>query len=104
MRAGEKFDWIEVMGCPGGCVGGGGQPYAGADAVPLDESILQARAQALYNLDEARTIRKSHQNPDIQRLYEEYLGEPMGHRAHELLHTYYYPRVPMGVRPQEAQV
>jgi NADP-reducing hydrogenase subunit HndD len=103
MRAGEKFDWIEVMGCPGGCVGGGGQPYAGADAVPLDESILAARAQALYNLDEARTIRKSHQNPDIVRLYEEYLGEPMGHRAHELLHTYYYPRVPMGVRPQEAQ-
>ncbi|MGD9519052.1 MAG: NADH-dependent [FeFe] hydrogenase, group A6 [Armatimonadota bacterium] len=104
MAAGEEFHWIEVMGCPGGCVGGGGQPYAGANAVPLDERILALRAQSLYRLDSERPLRRSHQNPDIQKLYREYLGEPMSHRAHELLHTYYYRRVPMGIRPQEAQV
>lgn len=102
--AGGEYHWIEVMGCPGGCVGGGGQPYAGAGAVPLDECLLAQRASALYNLDAEREIRCSHHNPSIQKLYEEYLGEPLGHKAHELLHTYYYPRVPMGVRPQEAQV
>jgi len=98
------YDWIEVMGCPGGCIGGGGQPYAGANAVPLDEALLQKRAAALYNLDANRTLRCSHHNPDIQKLYAEYLGEPLGHRSHELLHTYYYPRLPLGVRPQEAQI
>ncbi len=103
MKAGEEFHWIEVMGCPGGCIGGGGQPYAGANAIPLDERILAARAKSLYDLDEERTLRCSHQNPDIQKLYEEYLGEPMGERAHKLLHTYFYQRVPLGVRPQEAQ-
>ncbi len=103
MRAGEEFHWIEVMGCPGGCIGGGGQPYAGADAIPLDESILAKRAEALYSLDDERAIRKSHLNPDIQKLYADYLGEPMGHKAHELLHTHYYARVPVGIRPQEAQ-
>jgi iron only hydrogenase large subunit-like protein len=92
------------MGCPGGCIGGGGQPYAGANAIPLDECLLSARSAALYNLDEERVIRCSHHNPDIQRLYAEYLGEPMSHKAHELLHTYYYPRLPLGVRPQEAQI
>jgi iron only hydrogenase large subunit-like protein len=103
MKAGEEFHWIEVMGCPGGCIGGGGQPYAGANAIPLDERILEARAKSLYDLDEARTLRCSHQNPDILKLYEEYLGEPMGEKAHKLLHTYFYQRVPLGVRPQEAQ-
>jgi NADP-reducing hydrogenase subunit HndD len=101
--AGERYHWIEVMGCPGGCVGGGGQPYAGANAIPLDEDLLCRRAASLYNLDEDRQIRCSHHNPSIQQLYKEFLGEPLGHKAHELLHTYYYPRVPMGVRPQEAQ-
>lgn len=104
IKAGEQIDWIEVMGCPGGCIGGGGQPYAGADAVPLDEELLARRAQALYGLDSERTLRCSHHNPDIQRLYAEYLGRPLGERAHELLHTHYYARVPFGVRPQEAQV
>lgn len=101
---GQQYHWIEVMGCPGGCVGGGGQPYAGANAVPLDECLLCQRAAALYNLDEERTIRCSHHNPSIQKLYADYLGEPMGPKAHELLHTYYYPRLPLGVRPQEAQI
>jgi NADP-reducing hydrogenase subunit HndD len=104
VRAGEEFHWIEVMGCPGGCIGGGGQPYAGADAVPLDECLLTARTNALLNLDRDRQIRRSHQNPDIQRLYADYLGEPMGHKAHDLLHTYYHARVPLGVRPQEEQL
>ncbi|HEY3398402.1 MAG TPA: NADH-dependent [FeFe] hydrogenase, group A6 [Armatimonadota bacterium] len=103
LRAGEKYDWIEIMGCPGGCIGGGGQPYAGSNNIPLDPALLEQRACALYNLDKGRTLRRSHQNPDIQKLYEEYLGEPLGHRAHELLHTFYYPRMPLGVRPQEAQ-
>ena len=92
------------MGCPGGCIGGGGQPYAGANAVPLDENLLRLRSQALYDLDVERPVRCSHQNPDIQKLYAEYLGEPMSERAHHLLHTHYHPRVPFGVRPQEAQV
>ncbi|MEN6305405.1 MAG: NADH-dependent [FeFe] hydrogenase, group A6 [Armatimonadia bacterium] len=105
LQSGEKkYHWIEVMGCPGGCVGGGGQPYAGANAIPLDESILAKRSAALYNLDEARVLRCSHHNPHIQTLYKEFLGEPLSHKSHELLHTYYYPRLPMGVRPQEAQV
>ena len=103
VRAGEEFHWIEVMGCPGGCIGGGGQPYAGANAIPLDEELLRKRAESLYNLDDDRELHCSHHNPDIQRLYANYLGEPLGHRSHELLHTYYYPRVPLGVRPQEAQ-
>lgn len=105
LKSGEKqYHWIEVMGCPGGCIGGGGQPYAGANAIPLDEELLQKRAAALYTLDDDRPLRCSHHNSDIQKLYAEYLGEPMSHKAHELLHTYYYPRLPMGVRPQEAQV
>ena len=104
LRGGEEFHWIEVMGCPGGCIGGGGQPYAGAYAVPLDEAMLLCRSCALYDLDAARTLRLSHANPDIQGLYRDYLDKPMSHRAHELLHTHYYARVPFGIRPQEAQL
>ncbi|MBD3176419.1 MAG: ferredoxin, partial [Armatimonadia bacterium] len=104
LKAGEEFHWIEVMGCPGGCIGGGGQPYANANAIPLDEDLLRLRSEALYKLDVDREVRRSHQNPDIQRLYKEYLGEPMHGKAHDLLHTHYHPRVPFGVRPQEAQV
>ena len=103
LRGGAKYDWIEIMGCPGGCIGGGGQPYAGASAIPLDPQILTKRACALYNIDEARTLRCSHHNPDIQKLYADYLGEPLGPKSHELLHTFYYPRLPLGVRPQEPQ-
>jgi len=84
----EQFHFVEIMGCPGGCIGGGGQPYAGASAIPLDPQILSQRACALYNLDKDRTLRCSHHNPDIQQLYTDYLGEPLGHKSHELLHTY----------------
>lgn len=104
LRAGEEFHWIEIMGCPGGCIGGGGQPYAGANAIPLDENLLRLRSEALYHLDADRPIRCSHQNPDIQGLYREFLGEPLSARAHHLLHTHYHARVPFGIRPQEAQV
>ena len=105
LQRGEiELDFVEVMACPGGCIGGGGQPYEKEGEMPLDEERLRLRAQALYNLDDERAIRCSHQNPDITRIYDEYLGEPNSHRAHELLHTYYFPRMPLGIRPQEAQV
>lgn len=88
IRSGEeKFDAIEVMACPGGCVGGGGQPYHKGDL-----SILDQRAQGLYQIDEGKTYRKSYENPSIKKLYEEYLGEPGSERAHELLHTTYKER------------
>ena len=104
LRSGEEIHWIEVMACPGGCIGGGGQPYAGTNAIPLDKELLRMRAQALYNIDDERAIRKSHLNPEIQKLYDSYLGEPLGEKSHHLLHTHYHARVPMGIRPQEAQV
>ncbi len=93
----NRFHFVEVMGCPGGCIGGGGQPYATANSIPLDEETLQLRAQALYDLDRAKTIRRSHDNPDIQRLYKEYLGRPLSEKAHELLHTHYKAHLPKGI-------
>lgn len=105
VRAGDSpLHFIEVMACPGGCIGGGGQPYAPEGRLAMDEETLRARAGALYGLDEDRALRCSHHNPDIKAIYDGYLGEPMGPRAHELLHSFYYPRVPLGIRPQEAQV
>ena len=88
IRAGvEKLDAIEVMACPGGCVGGGGQPYHKGDL-----TILKKRAEGLYSIDKEKTYRKSYENPSIKKLYEEYLGEPDSGRAHELLHTSYKER------------
>lgn len=85
VRSGEeKFDAIEVMACPGGCIGGGGQPYHHGDI-----SVLKRRAQGIYSVDKAKKIRKSHENPKVKQLYEEYLGEVAGPLAHELLHTSY---------------
>jgi len=85
--AGEvKYNFVEIMACPGGCIGGGGQPYS------KDPDILVKRAEAIYTIDELKTIRKSHENPAIKKLYEEYLGEPLSHKAHELLHTHYEDR------------
>nr|WNF20781.1 hydrogenase [synthetic construct] len=84
LAAGEsKYDFIEVMACPGGCIGGGGQPRS------ADKQILQKRQAAMYDLDERAVIRRSHENPLIGALYEKFLGEPNGHKAHELLHTHY---------------
>lgn len=88
IRSGEeKLDAIEVMACPGGCVGGGGQPYHKGDL-----TILKKRAEGLYSIDKEKTYRKSYENPSIKKLYEEYLGEPGSERAHELLHTSYKER------------
>lgn len=93
VKNGEKeYHFIEIMGCPGGCVTGGGQPIISARIRNVqDPRVL--RAQATYEEDAAMPIRKSHENPDIQKLYKEFLGEPNSHKAHEVLHTFYAPRV-----------
>ncbi len=99
----KKYHFIEIMGCPGGCIGGGGQPYAGINAIPLDEESLCKRAEALYNLDRNRTIRRSHENPDIQKLYREFLGAPLSEKAHDLLHTHYRQHYPIGIVPHKLE-
>lgn len=76
-----RYDFVEIMACPGGCVNGGGQP------IHDGEELKAERAAVLYNLDEKNTIRYSHENPEIVKCYEEYLEKPLSHRAHELLHT-----------------
>jgi len=93
----SRFHFVEVMGCPGGCIGGGGQPYATANSIPLDEECLRLRAQALYGLDREKTIRRSHENPDVQRLYKDFLGRPLSEKSHELLHTHYRAHLPKGI-------
>lgn len=85
-----KYDFIEVMACPGGCIGGGGQPRS------TDKQILQKRQAAMYDLDEREHIRRSHDNPLIQKLYEKWLGVPNGELAHHLLHTHYVKGGPEG--------
>jgi iron only hydrogenase large subunit-like protein len=82
----NDLHFIEVMGCPGGCISGGGQP------IDLDLSAVKSRMQALYNLDAEGELRTSHTNASVMRLCEEFLGEPLGHKSHELLHTHYAPR------------
>jgi iron-only hydrogenase group A len=88
VAAGNKHGWhfIEVMCCPGGCIGGGGQPRLTTDA------IRKARMKAIYKEDEGRPMRKSHDNPAITQIYKEFLHEPLGHKSHELLHTHYKSR------------
>jgi NADH-quinone oxidoreductase subunit G len=82
----EKYHFIEIMTCPGGCIGGGGQPISDVD------NILELRMAGIYATDQKREIRKSHKNPAIIKLYEEFLGEPNGEKAHRLLHTHYMKR------------
>jgi len=85
------YQFVEIMACPGGCVMGGGQPIrTSKERANID--IRAKRAEALYSIDERSTIRKSHENPVLKKIYAEYLGEPGGHRAHELLHTSYVKR------------
>jgi len=92
IKRGEKtYHFIEVMGCPGGCVTGGGQPIVDARTRYFVDPRA-ARAAATYDEDEAKVIRKSHQNPSIKKIYDEFLGEPGSHKAHELLHTHYTDR------------
>ena len=92
VRSGEKnYTFIEVMACPGGCVTGGGQPIVSSqDKMTCDPRV--ERAKALYGEDLSKPKRKSHENAEIKKLYDEFLGEPNGHKAHQLLHTHYAKR------------
>mgnify|MGYP001083376067 FL=1 len=96
VKAGEKeYHFIEIMGCSGGCVTGGGQPHVPAK-VKMDMDVRIERAKALYEEDELSRLRKSHENTLVHKLYEEYLGKPNSHKAHELLHTSYVAREKYG--------
>jgi NADP-reducing hydrogenase subunit HndD len=83
----STYHAIEIMACPGGCIGGGGQPY-----IHGDTSILKARMKAIYAEDAGKVLRKSHENPYIIKLYEEFLGKPLSDKSHHLLHTHYFDR------------
>jgi len=85
-RGASPYQFIEVMGCPGGCILGGGQPRTAVQTKWAD------RAHGIYQEDENKKFRKSHENPAVQRLYNEFLLEPLGHKSHDLLHTAYTPR------------
>ncbi|MBF8982885.1 iron hydrogenase small subunit [Lutibacter sp. B2] len=83
----SKYHAIEIMACPGGCIGGGGQPYHHGN-----DEIVKKRQEAIYKEDRSKTLRKSHENPEIIKLYEEFLGKPLSKKSHELLHTHYEKR------------
>ncbi len=88
VKAGKsEYHAIEIMACPGGCIGGGGQPLHHGDT-----SILTARTKAIYAEDEGKVLRKSHENPSIIKLYEDFLEKPMSEKAHQLLHTHYFDK------------
>lgn len=98
IRAGKsKYHFIEIMGCPGGCIAGGGQPLVRPCFLPNEgddilDTYREKRAKALYSEDERLVLRQSHNNPQIKQLYDEFLGKPNSHKAHELLHTTYAAR------------
>ena len=100
IREGKSpYAFIEIMGCPGGCINGGGQSYVKPQFLPNEEldilkTYKEKRANALYSEDEKQTLRQSHNNPQVKELYEKFLGEPNSHKAHELLHTSYKARTP----------
>ena len=101
IREGKRqYHFVEIMTCPGGCIGGGGQPYLRGDVEPLDRNIYKKRAEGLYQIDAHKAIRKSHLNPDIQKIYKEFLEKPLGKKSHKLLHTHYHLRQPSGVRKE----
>ena len=83
----SQFHAIEIMACPGGCIGGGGQPFHHGDS-----EIIKQRAAAIYREDAGKAIRKSHENPFIIKLYKEFLGEPLGEKSHSMLHTHYFDK------------
>ena len=88
VRAGKsQFHAIEIMACPGGCIGGGGQPLHHGNS-----EIIKARAAAIYTEDRKKPLRKSHENPFIIKLYDEFLGKPGSEKAHHLLHTHYFDK------------
>jgi NADP-reducing hydrogenase subunit HndD len=87
IRSGQRqYHFVEVMTCPGGCIGGGGQPRY------TNNQVRQARINAIYREDEGKKLRKSHENPEVAKLYAEFLGQPLGEKSHHLLHTKYTPR------------
>jgi NADH-quinone oxidoreductase subunit G/NADP-reducing hydrogenase subunit HndD len=90
IKAGQEIHFLEVMACPGGCIGGGGQP------LPTDEETRRRRIEAMYAEDRGLPIRQSHKNPAVRVVYDEFLGEPCSEKAHHLLHTKYAPREPKG--------
>jgi NADP-reducing hydrogenase subunit HndD len=81
-----EYHFIEIMACPGGCLGGGGQP------IPTNDEIRKKRMEAIYEEDANMTLRKSHENPEVVQIYKEFLGEPLGKESHKLLHTEYFER------------
>jgi iron-only hydrogenase group A len=96
IKAGEAtYHFIEVMACPGGCIGGGGQP------IPTSAEIRKQRADAIYQADREMPIRRSHENPSITEIYEKFLGKPLGEKSHHLLHTHYTPRTRRVVQTEE---
>jgi NADP-reducing hydrogenase subunit HndD len=94
VKSGEaNYHFIEIMGCPGGCLGGGGQSLVSApERMKLSEDYRKLRANAIYAEDRGMKLRKSHENPAVNKLYEEYLIKPLGHKSHHLLHTHYQTR------------
>ena len=92
VKSGEKkYDFIEIMACPGGCVNGGGQPIVPA-SIRNFEDVRALRAAGLYNDDANLPVRKSHENADVKAIYDEFFGEPGSHKAHDILHTGYTER------------
>lgn len=99
IKSGEKqYHVIEIMACPGGCVGGGGQPYPAHGYTILDPNLAAKRASALYTIDSQKQVRRSHENKSVQLLYKEFLGTPGSEIAHKLLHTKYTPRLRKGIK------
>jgi iron-only hydrogenase group A len=86
LKGEREYHFIEIMTCPGGCIGGGGQPRLTTD------EVRKARIQAIYKEDEGRKLRKSHENPALKELYNEFLGQPLGEKSHHLLHTHYFDK------------
>lgn len=93
----EQFHVIEVMACPGGCVGGGGQPYPPEGVKVLDPGLLRKRASALYSIDTGKKLRKSYENPAVEEIYSSFIGGPGTEKAHQLLHTHYHAKLPRGI-------
>jgi len=86
MEQKDKYHFIEIMACPGGCIGGGGQP------IYRDPEVLRKRTEAIYSADRASKLRRSHENPVVKQIYKEMLGAPLSEKAEELLHTHYVKR------------
>ncbi|MDD3654073.1 MAG: NADH-dependent [FeFe] hydrogenase, group A6 [Desulfotomaculaceae bacterium] len=93
LKAGEQFDYVEIMACPGGCVGGGGQPIFGTrEHKEISLDYRHNRADALDRIDYSKELRRAHENPAVKKIYEEFLGRPLSERSKKLLHTFYTPR------------